>query len=85
MKAILYSLVPHYSHTALALQRGCYLDRYITGFILTNPKWIKFTNILPLKIRKKLLGSGRYNENLRSDLITSLWYVELVRKGLACV
>jgi len=85
MKVVLCSLVPHYSHTALALQRTGHLKRYVTGFILTDPTLKNFTNIFPWKIQQKLLGSGRYNKNLNSDLITSLWYVELFRKILASV
>jgi glycosyltransferase involved in cell wall biosynthesis len=35
-----------------------------------------------MNIQKKLLGGGRCNKLLKPDLVTSLWYVEAIRKGL---
>ena len=82
MKVVLCSIVPHYSHTAVALQEAGYLRRYVTGLFWTKSKQESVGKFLSANFQKKLLGGGRYNEHLNPDLVSSLWYVEAIRKGL---
>jgi len=72
VKVVLCSMVSHYSHTALALQRAGYLKQYITNLVFSKSKREIATKVLPIHIRKKLLGGGRYNGELKPSLVTSL-------------
>lgn len=79
LEVILSANIPHYNHTALALQNAECLKRYIHAIGVRDGN-LGLGKLLPKYWQRKLLGHDV--SGIDKDKAKSIWWAEVLQKGL---